>query len=74
MGTVFLTGYLSEELMVEEHYEYYKEVMQEAGLEDEILPAHGSRASEIKEVIPKAEREEEKLPPHGEILKKGLAS
>jgi hypothetical protein len=48
--------------------------MQEAGLEDEILPAHGSRASEIKEVIPKAEREEEKLPPHGGIPEKGLAS
>jgi hypothetical protein len=74
MGTVFLTGYLSEELMVEEHYEYYKEVMQAAGLEDEILPAHGSGAAEIKEVIPKAEREEEKLPPHSGILKKGLAS
>ena len=74
MGTVFLTGYLSEELMVEEHYEYYKQVMQEAGLEDEILSPHGTRAPETKEVIPKAEREEEKLPPHGEILKKGLAS
>jgi cytochrome b subunit of formate dehydrogenase len=74
MGTVFLTGYLSEELMVEEHYEYYKQVMQEAGLEDEILSPHGSRAPETKEVIPKAERDEEKLPPHGGILEKGLAS
>jgi cytochrome b subunit of formate dehydrogenase len=40
MGTVFLTGYLSEELMVEEHYEYYVEVMKAAGLEHEILPPH----------------------------------
>lgn len=42
MGTVFLTGYLSEELMVEEHYEYYVKVMKEAGLEHEILPPHGA--------------------------------
>jgi cytochrome b subunit of formate dehydrogenase len=41
MGTVFLTGYLSEELMVEEHYEYYVEVMKKEGLEHEILPPHG---------------------------------
>ena len=41
MGTVFLTGYLSEELMVEEHYQYYVEVMKKAGLEHEILPPHG---------------------------------
>jgi cytochrome b subunit of formate dehydrogenase len=41
MGTVFLTGYLSEELMVEEHYEYYVEVMKKEGLEQEILPPHG---------------------------------
>ena len=38
MGTVFLTGYLPERLMVEEHYEYYREVMKEAGLEHEMLP------------------------------------
>jgi cytochrome b subunit of formate dehydrogenase len=38
LGKVFLTGYLSEELMVEEHYEYYVEVMKKAGLEHEILP------------------------------------
>jgi cytochrome b subunit of formate dehydrogenase len=44
MGTVFLTGYLSEEQMVEEHYEYYVEVMKKAGLEHEILPPHGSHA------------------------------
>lgn len=42
MGTVFLTGYLSEELMVEEHYEYYVKMMQEAGLAHEILPPHGA--------------------------------
>lgn len=41
MGTVFLTGYLSEELMVEEHYQYYVEVMKKNGLEHEILPPHG---------------------------------
>ncbi len=41
MGNVFITGYLTEELMVEEHYEQYVEVMKEAGLENEILPPHG---------------------------------
>ncbi len=46
MGTVFITGYLQEELMVEEHYEYYVEVMKEAGLEQEILPPHGLHAHE----------------------------
>lgn len=44
MGTVFLTGYLPEELMVEEHYEYYVEVMKKAGLEHEILPPHEPHA------------------------------
>lgn len=43
MGTVFLTGYLSEEQMVEEHYQHYREVMQAAGLEDQMLLADGSR-------------------------------
>ena len=42
MGTVFLTGYLSEELMVEEHYEHYVEVMKEDGRDSEILPPHGA--------------------------------
>jgi len=42
MGTVFLTGYLPEHLMVEEHYEYYKKVMKAAGLEDEMLAPDGS--------------------------------
>jgi cytochrome b subunit of formate dehydrogenase len=41
MGTVFLTGYLPEDLMVEEHYEHYVKVMIREGLEDEILPPHG---------------------------------
>jgi formate dehydrogenase subunit gamma len=44
MGTVFLTGYLPEHLMVEEHYEYYQKVMKAAGLEDEILAPDGSAA------------------------------
>jgi formate dehydrogenase subunit gamma len=42
MGTVFLTGYLTEELMVEEHYEYYVEVMKREGFEGEILPPPGA--------------------------------
>ena len=43
MGTAFLTGYLSEEQMVEEHYQYYTEVMKAAGLEDQIRLPDGSR-------------------------------
>jgi cytochrome b subunit of formate dehydrogenase len=46
MGTVFLTGYLPEKLMVEDHYEYYVEVMKKAGLEQEILPPHNSHEQE----------------------------
>jgi cytochrome b subunit of formate dehydrogenase len=42
MGTVFLTGYLPEEIMIEEHYEHYVEMMKKAGLEHEIRPPHGS--------------------------------
>jgi len=49
MGTVFLTGYLSEELMVEEHYQHYVEVMKKAGLEHEILPPHGAHGHEPHE-------------------------
>jgi cytochrome b subunit of formate dehydrogenase len=49
MGTVFLTGYLSEELMVEEHYQYYVEVMKKNGLEHEILPPHGGHREEPHE-------------------------
>jgi cytochrome b subunit of formate dehydrogenase len=44
MGTAFITGYLPEELMVEEHYEEYVEVMKKAGMEHEILPPHGMHA------------------------------
>jgi cytochrome b subunit of formate dehydrogenase len=46
MGKVFLTGYLPEKLMVEEHYEYYVKVMKKAGLEHEILPQHGTHTHE----------------------------
>jgi formate dehydrogenase subunit gamma len=49
MGTVFLTGYLPEDLMVEEHYEYYVEIMKEAGLEHEILPKEGSHGQDTLE-------------------------
>lgn len=49
MGTVFITGYLSEELMVEEHYEHYVKVMKEAGLEHEILPPHGGHEEAAEE-------------------------
>jgi formate dehydrogenase subunit gamma len=44
MGTAFITGYLPEELMVEEHYEEYVEIMKKAGLEHEIHPPHGTHA------------------------------
>jgi cytochrome b subunit of formate dehydrogenase len=46
MEKSFLTGYLPEELMVEEHYEYYTEVMKAEGFKDEILPPHGPRTPE----------------------------
>jgi cytochrome b subunit of formate dehydrogenase len=49
MGTVFLTGYLSEELMVEEHYQHYVQVMKKAVLEHEILPPHGAHEQESPE-------------------------
>jgi cytochrome b subunit of formate dehydrogenase len=56
MGTVFLTGYLPEHLMVEEHYEYYEKVMKTAGLEDEMLAPDGSHGKE-PEKTPGATRE-----------------
>jgi cytochrome b subunit of formate dehydrogenase len=56
MGTVFLTGYLPEHLMVEEHYDYYQKVMKAAGLEDEILAPDGSPGKEPQKV-PGANRE-----------------
>lgn len=49
MGTVFITGYLPEELMIEEHYEHYVESMKQAGLEHEILPPHGAHAESSHE-------------------------
>jgi hypothetical protein len=55
MGTVFITGYLPEHLMVEEHYEYYQKVMKAAGLEDEILPPDASAAT-ASEKAPKTTR------------------
>ncbi|MES9991781.1 MAG: DUF4405 domain-containing protein [Candidatus Thiodiazotropha sp.] len=36
MATVFLTGYLSEDEMIHEHYDEYKRVMIEEGLESDI--------------------------------------
>jgi cytochrome b subunit of formate dehydrogenase len=41
MGTAFINGYLSEELMIEEHYQHYVEVMTECGYQSEIKPPHG---------------------------------
>ena len=53
MGTVFLTGYLSEEQMAEEHYQQYREVMTAAGLQDQMLPPHGTRPQKgDREAIP----------------------
>jgi len=49
MGTVYITGYLSEELMAEEHYEYYVNIMKKAGLENEILPPHGGHSHDPPE-------------------------
>jgi len=48
METSFLTGYLPEEMMVEEHYEYYQEVMKSEGFEQEILPASEPRERDSK--------------------------
>ncbi len=53
MGTAFLTGYLTEALMVEEHYQYYVEVMKKEGFENEILPPHGASHSSV----PKKQKE-----------------
>lgn len=60
MGTVFLTGYLSEELMLEEHYEYYVKIMKEEGYEREILPPHGGgEAPDCSRFGPAREAEQE---------------
>jgi len=42
MGTVFLTGYLSEDLMIHEHYAHYVEIMKKAGRESEIRAMPGA--------------------------------
>lgn len=39
-ATVWLTGYLTEDEMIHEHYAQYVRVMIEQGLEDEIKPQH----------------------------------
>lgn len=39
-ATVFVTGYLSEDEMIHEHYEEYVRVMKEEGYEVEIKPQH----------------------------------
>ena len=39
-ATVWLTGYLTEEEMVHEHYAEYVRVMKEEGYEAEIRPQH----------------------------------
>jgi formate dehydrogenase subunit gamma len=44
MGTAFINGYLSEELMIEEHYQYYVEVMTECGFSGDIKPPHGDHS------------------------------
>jgi formate dehydrogenase subunit gamma len=45
-ATVWITGYLSEEEMIHEHYAEYVRVMKEQGLEDRIQPPHaGEEAS-----------------------------
>jgi cytochrome b subunit of formate dehydrogenase len=46
MGTVFITGYLSEHEMVEEHYAEYVNVMRQEGFEDEIKPFYESHHRE----------------------------
>jgi formate dehydrogenase subunit gamma len=63
MGTVFLTGYLSEEQMIEEHYQYYTEVMKAAGLEDQILPAEGRLAKSAASGEPELSKTTESDPP-----------
>ncbi len=62
MGTVFLTGYMNEELMLEEHYDYYVKVMTEEGYEKEILPPHGGgRAPSYSSYVP--DFVQDQLPP-----------
>jgi len=49
MDTAFITGYLSEDMMVEEHYQYYSEIMKASGFEDKILPPHGFSKEKSKQ-------------------------
>jgi len=49
MGTVFLTGYLPEEIIAEENYQHYVEIMKREGYENEILPPHGAHGHESQE-------------------------
>jgi cytochrome b subunit of formate dehydrogenase len=53
MGMAFINGYLTEELMIEEHYEHYVEVMKECGYGSEIKPPHGHHSEPKPD--PKAE-------------------
>jgi cytochrome b subunit of formate dehydrogenase len=39
-ATVWLTGYLTEDEMIHEHYAQYVKIMIEAGLEEEVKPQH----------------------------------
>ena len=68
LGTVFITGYLSEELMIEEHYDHYVKVMKEAGLEHEIKPPHGAHESHVEEqrMTPPPSRKAAKIEAEGE--------
>lgn len=72
MGTVFLTGYLPEKLMMEEHYQHYVEVMEEADLVQEIQPMSSRRAGGFDEnyeyyvqILKNAGLEHEIPPPPG---------
>lgn len=47
MGTAFISGNLPEEIMIEEHYEYYVEIMKSHGFEKEIRPAPSHRKGDL---------------------------
>jgi formate dehydrogenase subunit gamma len=55
MSSTFITGYMSEELMIEEHYLQYISMMNKAGLQDRIKPMHGSELDVSPEPPPQAE-------------------
>ncbi len=46
MGYAFISGYLTEELMIEEHYQHYVEVMKQCGYAAEIKPPHGHHGAD----------------------------